>query len=269
VIVALVAALLAAAAPIRADEPKPLDLYLEKLASYIGQFIYRFSNVVAEEDYLQETSSPRRKRTLKSDLLLVHASDDEPWMLFRDVIEVDGKPVDETRQRLVTLLSSSPQSTLQRARELTQLGARYNLANIGTLNHPLVVLTLNQRMYRDRFRYTYAGIDKKLGPTVRTVQFQEIRTPTIITLDGNGDVATRGLISADETTGVVLRTELLIGRQPGGIRIVTTFRPDEELGIAVPVKMEETYPDRTGDITGSATYGHFRRFQVKTDETVK
>jgi len=37
----------------------------------------------------------------------------------------------------------------------------------------------------------------------------------------------------------------------------------------VPVAMRDWYPDGTGEIRGVATYGRFRRFQVKTEETVK
>ena len=44
---------------------------------------------------------------------------------------------------------------------------------------------------------------------------------------------------------------------------------DEELGINVPVAMRDWYPDGTGEIRGVAMYGRFRRFQVKTEETLK
>ena len=32
--------------------------------------------------------------------------------------------------------------------------------------------------------------------------------------------------------------------------------------------MEDWYPDRTGEFRGKASYGKFRRFEVKTEETI-
>ena len=69
--------------------------------------------IVAEEPYRQNVISAaprpgRRARTaqgrqLESDLLLVKLGDDESWMQFRDVFEVDRKPVRDRDQRLYKL----------------------------------------------------------------------------------------------------------------------------------------------------------------------
>jgi hypothetical protein len=64
----------------------------------------------------------------------------------------------------------------------------------------------------------------------------------------------------------VVKTELQLGRS---LRITTLFTFDEALGINVPVVMEDRYPDRTGEFIGKATYGKFRRFEVKTEETIE
>ena len=48
------------------------DELLAKSAAYTcAQFVDQFSNVVAEETLVQETTIPRRKRTMRSDFLLV------------------------------------------------------------------------------------------------------------------------------------------------------------------------------------------------------
>jgi hypothetical protein len=36
----------------------------------------------------------------------------------------------------------------------------------------------------------------------------------------------------------------------------------------VPTQMEEWYPDGAGEVTGVASYGRFRRFEVRTEEAV-
>ena len=93
--------------------------------------------------------------------------------------------------------------------------------------------------------------------------------PSLIKGNGNQDILTRGLAWIEEDTGRVVKTELKIGRGAAAITVTTLFKFDEELGINVPVEMRDWYPDGTGEIRGVATYGRFRRFQVRTEETIK
>ena len=48
--------------------------------------------------------------------------------------------------------------------------------------------------------------------------------------------------------------------------MTTTDAFDQDLGINVPTMMEDWYPQGTGEFRGKATYGKFRRFEVKTSE---
>jgi hypothetical protein len=75
-----------------------------------------------------------------------------------------------------------------------------------------------------------------------------------------------GLIWIEEGTGRVVKTELQFGQS---IRVSTLFKFDEALGFNVPAVMEDRYPDRTGEFRGKATYGKFRRFEVKTEEKIE
>jgi hypothetical protein len=246
-----------------------IDDLLPRLSTYVQTFINGFSNLVSEEVYTQRIQSPQRKRQLKSDFMLVMYPGAEGWLMFRDTFEVDGKAVGTEPDRLVKLFVQPPESALRRAREITAVSEKYNLANIGSLNNPLLVLALMQNEFRGRFRYTLSGIDKSMGPDVRQFQFQEFRSPTILKLDGNQDLLTNGLVWMEEGTGRVRKTQLNIGKRGSGIQIETTFRTDPELGIDVPAQMKEWYPDgQGGDITGEATYGRFRRFSVSTGETL-
>src|SRR5688572_23480143 len=245
------------------------EALMAKSAAYVAQFVDQFSNVVAEETLVQETTIPRRKRTMRSDFLLVRYPGDTQWQTFRDVAEVDGKPVRDKEERLTKLFLEPASSAVRRARELQEAGSRYNLLDIGTLNNPLMVVAFLQDSYRERFRFTLAGLDKKLGPTVRQVQFQEFKMPSLIKGNGNSDILTRGLVWIEEVTGRVVKTQLRIGGRSSPISIITEYKLDEELGINVPVAMRDWYPDGTGEIRGVATYGRFRRFQVSTTEDVK
>jgi len=260
----------AASASGRAAGPD-LQTVLDMASDYEGKFISDFENVVAEEVYVQETSAPRRKRTIKSDYLFVRYPDVEGLMTLRDPFEVDGKAVRDSTSadRMMKLFTSPVPNAILRARALAEEGARYNLLDIGTLNNPVLTMVFLQRNYRPRFRWNLSGIDKNLGPNVRTVHFEEFRVPSILKAGANQDLLTRGLIWVDEQTGRVVKTRVQIGPSRIPPEIVTTFRHDDGLDIDVPGEMKDWYPDRQGDISGVATYGRFRRFQVKTDESLK
>jgi hypothetical protein len=256
--------------PVSLSAPNPkIDDLMARTAAYVARFVEGFSNVVAEETLVQEITVPRRKRTLKSDYLFVRYPGEQNWMMFRDVGEVDGKPVRDQQERLTKLFLEPSSDALRRAADLQRASARHNLVNIGTINNPLLALAFLQDIYQARFRYNLAGMEKKLGPTVRTVQFQEWKVPSILKGNGNADVMSRGLAWIEEDTGRVVKTELKIGSETGGISIITLFKFDQELGIDVPVEMRDWYPDGAGELRGVATYGRFRRFQVKTEETVR
>ena len=250
-----------------AQAPKAEEL-VAKASEYVHQFIALFSNVVAEERYEQEITVPRRKRVLTGDFLLVRFPDDTLWQAFRDVSEVDGKPVRDREERIMKLLTQPSADSRRRAAEIAGASSRYNLLDVGTLNNPLLAMAFLQRDAYPRFRFTVAGIEKKLGPDVRTVRFVERNVPSILKGNSNSDVLSRGLFWIEEGTGRVVKTELQLGSSAYPIRIVTLYKFDEELGINVPAQMEDWYPDGTGEFRGKATYGKFRRFQVQTNEEV-
>lgn len=95
-----------------------LDILLSRATDYVSTYLHDLSSVVCEERYLQRlerqvmphvgTAAPRIEtlvvnRTLASDYLLVQLPDDRGWMPFRDVYAVDGGPVRDRSDRLVTL----------------------------------------------------------------------------------------------------------------------------------------------------------------------
>ncbi len=252
---------------LHAQRPSQQEL-LDRASAYALDFISRFTNVVAEETYRQQTTRPRATRVLRSDLALVRFPGAAQWMMFRDVYEVDGRSVRDANQeqRIMRLFTEAPRNAVGRAREIADASSRFNLVDIGNTNNPLLVMAFLQPEYRARFRFNLAGIEKKVGPNARTIRFQEFRQPTILKQGANSDLFSRGLIWVDEDSGSVLKTELQLGQTMMPIRITTTYRFDEDLKLNVPVEMEDWYPDGDGEIKGLATYGKFRRFQVETEE---
>lgn len=241
--------------------------------AYVERFIEALSKVVVEERYLQEAEWPRRKRTLRSDFIVVRDPGAKRWYTFREVLDVDGKPVEGAREgRLAHLMADPSADTLRKAQEITVAGLRHNVENIGTVNNPLLAMSFLRAEYSHRFRFTLGGRGKKLGPAVRKVSFEEVHVPTVLTMEGNRDLPAHGVLWIDAGTGRILKTELRLGEKPAvstghtssslgwapTTTIVTTFGFNEALGIDVPLEMRDRYPFQRNEVKGVATYGSFR-----------
>jgi hypothetical protein len=249
---------------------------VERAAAYVSRFVDGCANVVAEERYEQEATTARRGRTLRSELVVVRYPGAGAWHVFRDVLEVDGRRVSGAREgRLTALFLEPAEQAVPRAQEIAAAGLRHNIREIGTLNNPLLTLAFLQRGYRERFRFTMSALEPSLGKTIRVVEFEEVRIPTILRLGGNLNMPARGRLWIDETDGRVVKTELRVGqrdlahssmtwRPPS--TITTTFGLDEELGAVVPLEMRDYYALQDAEIRGVATYSRYRRFPVHPAE---
>lgn len=269
-IVAIALAFASLTRPIVVDAQPDRDQLLARLAASIADFVHNISNVVAEEHYHQEAALPRRTRNLRSDFLLVrYPGSSGMWLSFRDVFEVDGKPVrDEQEERLTKLFFDPFSDAVRRARDIASASARYNIDGLGNVDNPLLALSLMQSAYQPRFRYTVLGLDKKVGAAVRIIEFREFQRPTVVR-DGFNDLLARGLVWLDERSGRVIKTELRLGGGTFPLRLVTTFILNGDLGIDVPSEMEGWYPGHDREITTKASYSRFRRFQVRTEEALR
>jgi hypothetical protein len=263
-------------APATAQTSSPLtaQTLVMRAAAYLVDLLPRLTNVVAEEQYQQQTTSPRQKRTLRSDYLVVRMPSGD-FASFRDVFEVDGKPVRDRDERLQRLFVEAPPMTaVAQARRIAEESARHNIWRIGTINNPYLAMAFLQDAYRSRFRLQSAKQDKALGLDVYAVVYQEFQVPTILKGDANRDMPARGRWWIDASTGHVVKTELRVGGDAARvglspIEITTTFKYDEDLQLTVPVEMSEFYLSAAGVVSGSATYGRFRRFDVRTEEALK
>ena len=100
---------LAVATPQRTTEAEPL---VARAAAYVAEYAQSLSSVVAEERYeqwlrtgglavRQPGASPmrpsvyERRRRLDGDYVLVKVDGPNGWVSFRDVLEVDGRPVED------------------------------------------------------------------------------------------------------------------------------------------------------------------------------
>jgi hypothetical protein len=275
-----------------AQQP-PLDEVRARMAAYVTGFFLRFSNVVAVETYEQNARETfpvgqRRlvmsyKRALKSDVLLVRypgAALDR--MMFRDVGEVDGKPVHHQQDRLIRLFAEPAPDAAERAAAISSESARFHMSGASfAVTNPLLVVALMQPHYQSRLRFTLGGEERSLGRGVRLVRFEEAAAaappsgggreaqPLLAPLGG-----VRGNVWVDAETGTILKTEARIGSPPAVAVSITTFGLDARLALTVPTEMRTTWTyvdaqkvSERPPVNGVATYSGFRRFDVRTDSS--
>ena len=96
-------------------------------------------------------------RELRSDLLLVKPASEDRWLQFRDVFEVDGKPIRDRDERLHKLFVESTPGSIRQADQIQAEGARYNIGPITrTMNVPILALMFLDQANQSRFTYERA-----------------------------------------------------------------------------------------------------------------
>jgi hypothetical protein len=236
----------------RAQSPDTDEL-LRRIGAYTRRVVSAFSNVVAEERYEQRAAGGRPRRLLSDFLLVAYPGSTDVFLTFRDVREVDGKPVRDQQERITQLFLRPFANAVSRARDISSAGQRHSL---GPLNNPLAVFIFVQPVYQKNYRFTRQGLEPTLGPDVRRLDLVRLPSPT--------RAQARGSLWVSETTGEIVKTQLREGPW-SDLTSTTTFEIHPRLGIRVPVEMKDDW----GSISGSATYTNFRRFGVHTESTIE
>lgn len=251
-------------------QPPSRDDLVARMGAYITDLVGRLSSVVATEAYHQEVSPPTRRRDLRSEFLLVpFPGASRLWVSFRDVLTVDGQSVHDDRAERLTALFEQPfDDAARRAREISGASEKYAIARVAPFDDPFLALSLLQSAYQSRFRFGRLGLDPKTGPHIRILEFEEVQRPSVIR-SGSNDLPTNGHVWLDEESGRIVKTELRSGSGTFPLRVTTIFAFDDRLGCDVPVTMEGWFPGPVQNATIRATYGQFRRFQVRTSETLR
>jgi hypothetical protein len=286
-----VVAIVLAASILRAQDPA-LDVVLARAANYVSQYQQQLRGLVAEETYRQNVtrttatrpSDPRGRqsregRELRSDLLLVKLADEDFWMQFRDVFEVDRQPVRDRDQRLAKLFIDAKADAQKQAESIQQESARYNLGPLmRTVNVPIMALLFFERSVQPKVKFEQgkAGNVRRFEglaepSAIWMIEYKEFAKGTIVKGVNNHDIPSRGRIWLDSSNGRVLQTEMISEDTELRAEINVTYKAESGLDLLVPGLMREVYTIRRNDtrIDGRATYGHFRRFTVATTEKPK
>src|SRR5262245_8247999 len=246
-------------APAYAQDPAA-DEFMVRVGDYVRRFVNAFSNVVAEERY-EPGAGHRGRQRLRSDYLLVQSPGaQDRFMTFRDVVEVNGKPLRNQKERLTKLFMQPSENPIEQARAVSAHSKQY----LPPMTDPLLAVVFLQREYQARFRYTLGERDPGLAPEVRRIGFVETQSPTILGRADGSDLPAHGTAWVSETSGRIFKTEL----QLAGVTLTTVFGVDETLQIDVPIEMSESFSASGVVVKSVARYSRFRRFGVRTDETI-
>jgi hypothetical protein len=274
----------------------PLDTVLERGAAYVSRYLDVMGSLTAEERYVQDllglqtapTGNPiqppvttrppepfkppvpeiigAERRVLRADIVLVNVGPPLEWRVYRDVFEVDGRPVRDRAERLVALFLEPAETARAQAERIAEVSARFNVSNLGrVLNEPGLPLAFLQTSLQPRFRFT---LDRRDRGTVWTVKYTEQGHPTLFWHNRTIENPSSGRFWIDVMTGEVSRTEHVVS-QGLTATFVTQFHHDDKFGIALPAEMREQLASgvqaAARRVTGVATYSRYRKFSVSTN----
>jgi hypothetical protein len=251
----------------------PLATTLDRAGEYVKRYSETFRNVLAEETcnqwlggrdwvpstrdmgiYGPEGAHQRvEMASLRSELAWVTVPGPQPWGVFRDVVEVNGRKLKGHEGRLEKLFASPPPTAFEQAREILEEGSHYNLGGRRDVNLPtlalLWLLPANQRRLE---------LERKGERTIANLRgvevgFREVASPTLVR-DRGRDVRSLGRFWIDPTTGVVLGSEVRYAERGS---VSTDYRPEPGFDVLVPDVMQER-----SSFTGTARYAKYRRFDV-------
>lgn len=270
-----------------------LETVLERVGRYVATYGEKAALVVSVEKYTQSVAlegveNMPKPRQLVAEFALVKTGDGS-WIGFRDVVEVDGRPVGDRRDRLVSLMTaaSAEQSELTR---IANESARFNVGPVvRNFNVPTTTLMLFTPANLPRFAFTNKGSKTINGQRTWELAFKEERRPTFVMTRGGTDVPVEGSLWVIPEDGTVVRTRLKMRNfadrsappeqtapahrpppnttSPQGARSITipdlewqpikssadtevTYRRDPVIGLWLPAEMSEFY---SGPIQGSRT----------------
>jgi hypothetical protein len=273
----ILATLLSAAGSVTHAQRVTFAEVMRRVHSYVSVYEdHELSTIIAREHYSQQwrDSAGRSKaeRTMLSDYLLLQLPD-EDWVAVRVVHDVDGSIVADREAQLQTLFAGPRQQLGERAMAMAKDTARFNLGELyyRTVNLPTFALRVLRPAHRKRIAFSKAGEEDMDGTRTWVIAFRETKGPTFSATPGGDDLSSHGRFWVEPDTGVVLRSEMILGgtrRLSARATITVTYRLEPSLGFRVPIEMRERYdnPRRRRDdvVTTLATYSDFRRFDWRT-----
>jgi hypothetical protein len=235
-------------------------------SAYVADYEKTFAFLIADEAYSQTRTNTRNEienRVLQSELFLTFLPADDEWVAVRDVMEVDGEPV-EHRENLRALLAKGDELRGV-VRQVIERNARYNIGNLTrNFNEPTLPLLLVADKRVGDVRFERKGVTRDGGATLVTLAFAERGRPTLVRGPA-GSMPATGEFVVEAGTGVVRRTMFALDQGGVRVRLTTEYAQHPTLKLWLPSVFNERY-ETLGSmrevILCQATYTNYRRFDV-------
>jgi VWFA-related protein len=231
-----------------------LQALLDKSGEYVTECERQMPAVTADESSDQISSrlklagsgkgawSVEKRRRLRADVILVREAGIAGWASYRDVYEVDGKPVRTHEYRLEGLFTGAPGTAREAAAKLNDESAGYEIGFMArNINQPTFPLMFLERVNQQRFSFAKEGEETVGGIPAWRVRFSERESPTFIH-DENGEVPVDGVFWLDPENGRVLKTMLRVQQDMVDTEITVTYQGMPGVrGLLAPAEMRESY----------------------------
>jgi hypothetical protein len=259
-------------------------LLLQRVGDYVTAYGQQNALIVAveryEQRYPQAVLGEPSSRSLVAEFALVKASDATGWVGFRDVIEVDRRPVQNRADRLQALFKADAPDVAE-ARRIADESARFNIGPTRrNFNEPTSLLFFLLPRTQQHFTFALRGEADVSGVRAREIDFTETMRPTLIRTTAGRDVPCHGTIWVIPGEGTVVRTRLVVGGFDGPESLSTvdvTYAHDARLNMWLPARMTERHeavvrhPTSGGVasphraiVTATALYSDFKRFEASS-----
>jgi hypothetical protein len=248
---------LAAAAGSSTAEKAPTALQL-RTAEYVGKFVAQLSFLLADEQ-LQFRDG---KKVVSEFMLIRDPGTPRELLAVRDILMVNGTPVQNGRERLIEILQKPGVNAIDRAKQIAAASGN----EVPRTFNPLFGIAFLQADYIPRFKVDERDAPVREWPrNTKMLVFVETAKPTLFRggTFNDEDVPTRGTAWVERDTGRVLQTEIQIRIGSKVTTVTTRFEHNEAQQMFVPTRMTTLKPDAW------ATYTNYRRFRVNVQETLK
>jgi hypothetical protein len=256
-----------APAPDRPPDTSPRAV-IAKAVSYITGYQKALEFVLADERNIQEVLNADdvrvARREASGDFFLSYVAAEGGWLSVRDVMVVDGEPV-ENRGNLRQLLSRG--SSARIGRQLADRNARYNIGSIArNFNDPMLALVILDDKHRDRFRFERRAVEQTPDGPLVTITFTERERPTLVRGSDGSQIFARGELVIEAATGLLRRTFITL--KDGGLTasLTTTFTANTKLDLWLPASLTERYEGTANRlrevVVAESTYTNYRKFDV-------
>jgi hypothetical protein len=254
-----------------------LKILLPRAAAYVQQFERDFSSIVTDETYDQQAHQDWRgstemrrnelERHIRSEMLFMRLPGQGlAWISARNVLEVDGTAITDSRDRIERVIGGNAEGLAQRLLSLADEGARFNIGTVQrNFNDPILPLLFLDPEYQPRFKFRLEKLETMNDVSAVRTTFKESERPTVIRETGGKDIPLSGAMWIRPDDGAVVRTDVAGETSAVRFNIRIDYRHDARLDTWVPGRMEEHYTHTALDVDRVdcvAVYSNARRFET-------